>query len=243
MENIYKIKIKSNPGLNNLFPSERRYSASTVLGLGVFHIALAVLNLILAVLSSTNHKQRPDDLRNFLQTQQTLSLTFNVISNAASAAAAILAWKCWYIDNNIKWFFITSVVAAMTCIFSISIIVFVIIQTFREIVNLTVNIFLATLATLFLSLISSKVAYVGMNNDYPDDMVVSKVGAKFDISTVEQGNFKMKAPPPPPDIIEYIPKNAIQHLCIENTDKKLPKTESVDEYNERVQNFLSEKPI
>ncbi|CAB3237339.1 unnamed protein product [Arctia plantaginis] len=51
MEDVYTIKVKTKPDTRNLYPSERRYSASTVSGLAWVHIALAATSFLLACLA------------------------------------------------------------------------------------------------------------------------------------------------------------------------------------------------
>nr|XP_021197944.2 uncharacterized protein LOC110381854 [Helicoverpa armigera] len=51
MEDVYTIKVKTKPDRRNLYPSERRYSASTVSGLAWVHIALAATSFLLACLA------------------------------------------------------------------------------------------------------------------------------------------------------------------------------------------------
>ncbi|XP_047038438.1 uncharacterized protein LOC124643488 [Helicoverpa zea] len=54
MEDVYTIKVKTKPDRRNLYPSERRYSASTVSGLAWVHIALAATSFLLACLALVN---------------------------------------------------------------------------------------------------------------------------------------------------------------------------------------------
>lgn len=54
MEDVYTIKVKTKPDTRNLYPSERRYSASTVSGLAWVHIALATTSFLLACLALVN---------------------------------------------------------------------------------------------------------------------------------------------------------------------------------------------
>lgn len=54
MEDVYTIKVKTKPDTRNLYPSERRYSASTVSGLAWVHIALAATSFLLACLALVN---------------------------------------------------------------------------------------------------------------------------------------------------------------------------------------------
>lgn len=54
MEDVYTIKVKTKPDTRNVYPSERRYSASTVSGLAWVHIALAATSFLLACLALVN---------------------------------------------------------------------------------------------------------------------------------------------------------------------------------------------
>lgn len=93
MEDVYVIKVKTKPALATLYPSERRYSASTVGGLSLVHLIFGLLNLLLGSLGK------------FVQG---FVLFFSCL---APTVSGILAWKRWYIDRNITIFF-------YCCIFS-----------------------------------------------------------------------------------------------------------------------------
>lgn len=86
-ENVYVIKVRTRPPLSSLYPSERRYSASTIGGLSMVHFGLGVLSLLLGTLA--------------------LSLQGPVLSVACLVpfATGLLAWRRWYIDRNIATFF------------------------------------------------------------------------------------------------------------------------------------------
>ncbi|XP_017893392.1 uncharacterized protein LOC108633001 [Ceratina calcarata] len=100
MQNVYVIKVKTKPPLSSLYPSERRYSASTVGGLSFVHFGLGALSLLLGSLA--------------------LSLQGPVLSVACliSFVTGLLAWRRWYIDRNIAIFFygsLFSLIAAILC--------------------------------------------------------------------------------------------------------------------------------
>lgn len=149
MEDIYTIKVRSNPDPRSLYPSERRYSASTVLGLAVVHLALATTVLLLASLSLTSNNAKKVDnttlkvniseeideknndvafLDEEVEEQSFEELRYNQYVNltiipsimACGAIAAgltgLLAWKKWYIDYNIKWFFFMSLISVITAL-------------------------------------------------------------------------------------------------------------------------------
>lgn len=100
-ENVYVIKVKTKPPLSSLYPSERRYSASTVGGLSLVHFGLGALSLLLGTLA-------------------TLSLQGLILFVACLVpfVTGLLAWRRWYIDRNITIFFygsLFSLVAAILC--------------------------------------------------------------------------------------------------------------------------------
>lgn len=64
MEDVYTIKVKTKPDTRNLYPSERRYSASTVSGLAWVHIALAATSFLLACLALVNPKTDVQQINN-----------------------------------------------------------------------------------------------------------------------------------------------------------------------------------
>lgn len=99
-ENVYVIKVKTKPPISSLYPSERRYSASTVGGLSLVHFGLGALSLLLGTLA--------------------LSLQGPILSVACLVpfVTGLLAWRRWYIDRNIAIFFygsLFSLVAATLC--------------------------------------------------------------------------------------------------------------------------------
>lgn len=138
MEDIYTIKVKTRPDPRGLYPSERRYSASTVCGLAWVHVALAATSFLLACLALVS----PGTHQNvtYLNLNLTLDLPTpeygvneenNNTAPAQSVAdscislvispcllslgaslcgiAAILASTRWYVDQNITWLFLTSI--------------------------------------------------------------------------------------------------------------------------------------
>lgn len=98
MENVYVIKVKTKPPLSSLYPSERRYSASTVGGLSLVHFGLGALSLLLGSLA--------------------LSLQGPILSVACLVpfVTGLFAWRRWYIDRNIAIFFYGSLFSLMAAI-------------------------------------------------------------------------------------------------------------------------------
>lgn len=320
MENIYKIKIKSTPDPMGLYPSERRYSASIVLGLSVVHMCLALTAILMACLTLTTSQENnfketenvvtvtnfteittdsdkfddviykddptPDisqEIRDLQKENSTSSVVLTesfvktrkevikqsieqagisklslpccilVLGGLAAGLTGLLAWKRWYIDHNIKWFFFTSSFAIFTSVVSLVITSVRMLTVYRAIAFsstitgenspnlryvLTLNIFICCVLEFIWSILSSKVAYRGMRNTYPDDIILSKSRGKIEVNTVHKGNKKTKAKPPdilnhfqaPGKFAKYFPKK-------ENGN--LPKAESNLEYQERVRKFLA----
>lgn len=311
MQSIYKIKIKTNPPSLGAYPSERRYSASTVQGLGVVHLILAATALLLASLSlnpknslkeyvfenttsvfydspattesveyQTNSFEEPSEVnttereeqgeiyrvkRSLETPKQYTNLSIGpcvmTLGSLCAGLAALLAWKRWYIDSNIKWFFITSCVSILTsfiCLVLTSLSVtaageFNALQFSYDFpvpeetnrhkpsfsLVLAVNILIASAAEVVWSLLSARVAFKGMVNDYPEDIVVSRSGGRVEVSTVSKGNGKKKTLPP--DILDHFPASGkiAKYLPKKVVEGDLPNEESNVEYNERVNKFLS----
>ncbi|XP_018327724.1 uncharacterized protein LOC108738690 [Agrilus planipennis] len=285
MENVYKIKVRTNPDPNWLYPSERRYSASTVLGLGVVHLALALTALLLACLTlaasqrlsiedqevtnsgieeskmtEPNNQNASLEENAHLHCDSVLNLTLApcimCLGALAAGLTALLAWKRWYIDQNIKWFFIMSIFSSLTasvCLIAIAITMAMasealhIMDTFSTKNHhapslklvVAVNVFIASVLEFTWSILSSKIAYKGMINDYPDDIVISKQGGRKQISTVRKGNCKGKLMPP--DILNHFPFGGVfsKYFPNKKENEYLPKEESHSEYQERVHKFLA----
>nr|CAD7453299.1 unnamed protein product [Timema tahoe] len=89
MEEVYVVKVRSQPSPARLFPSERRYSASTVGGLGAVHLLLAATCLLLGALD-------------FLAASNTATWVTRYggglwlgLAAALPGAAGVLAWRRW----------------------------------------------------------------------------------------------------------------------------------------------------
>lgn len=308
MQSIYKIKIKTNPPSLGAYPSERRYSASTVQGLGVVHLILAATALLLASLSlnpknsfkesvpenttsifyfsptttepqesqtnsyeelNTTEREEQGEIyrvkRSLEGPKQYTNLSIGpcvmTLGSLCAGLAALLAWKRWYIDSNIKWFFITSCISIITsliCLVLTSLSVtaageFNALQFSYDFpvpeetnrhkpsfsLVLAVNILIASAAEVVWSILSARVAFKGMVNDYPEDIVVSRSGGRVEVSTVSKGNGKKKILPP--DILDHFPASGkiAKYLPKKVAEGDLPKEESNVEYNERVNKFLA----
>ncbi|XP_020709906.2 uncharacterized protein LOC110117186 [Athalia rosae] len=109
MKKIYVIEVKTRSPLSSLYPSERRYSASTVGGLSLVHLGLGILAFLMGTLAR--------------------SIQGPILSLACLVpfVSGLIAWKRWYIDKNISIFFcstifslIVSIVCASATIFDIA---------------------------------------------------------------------------------------------------------------------------
>ncbi|CAG9134170.1 unnamed protein product [Plutella xylostella] len=157
MEDVYSIKVKTKPDMRNVYPSERRYSASTVSGLAWVHIALAATSFLLACLALVNpnnqeikltlEDSKPLDTNQFLNATEETTTEYISEDNAtekvidsinketyghilviapslltvfalAAGLAAIMASVRWYIDRNITWLFIMSVLSTVFSLIS-----------------------------------------------------------------------------------------------------------------------------
>lgn len=318
MENIYKIKVKTNPSPHSVYPSERRYSASTVLGLGVVHLALAATTLLLASLTLTTSKEAivstfqiqelTEGNGTFEEMLQTLSVVdgtttttlfqdstsetimeFNINNDTYSSrtkrdlkigqyytnisiapcvmtlgsllagVSALLAWKRWYIDNNIKWFFISSCISVLTSLVCLLLTAFTVsaagdfhtAQFSYDFPNqpskppnfslvVAINILIASVVEVIWSVLSAKIAYKGMITSYPEDIIISKLGGRTEVYTVRKGNKNAKTKMMPPDIISHFPNSGkLAKYLPKKESGNLPKEESSKEYRERVNQFLT----
>lgn len=106
MEEVYIIRIKTKPLLSSLYPSERRYSASTVGGLAMVHFGLGVLALLLGSLAGL--------------IQGPILALFCLIP----FISGLLAWKKWYIDRNIGLFFYGSLISLIVALFCLAATIF-----------------------------------------------------------------------------------------------------------------------
>lgn len=92
MEELYSVKVKTKPDTRNLYPSERRYSASTVSGLAWVHIALAGTSFLLACLALVNPNVRGDALTTHLNLTERTTLETNAILNESSVETTTEWW-------------------------------------------------------------------------------------------------------------------------------------------------------
>ncbi|KAF5275056.1 hypothetical protein FQA39_LY06993 [Lamprigera yunnana] len=262
MENIYKIKVKTKPDPQWLYPSERRYSASTVLGLGVVHLAFAIFAILMASLTATNKILKNDTNNN--STQESTDNDINIvdpettltagpclmcIGAVAAGFTALLSWKRWYIDHNIKLFFFMSVFSTVTS--SICLVLEMILLIYasdifysneflKQSFNpkskdvIIINILISCSLEWIWSILSTKVSLKGMQTNYPDDIALPNNNVEVQINTIHKGNKTKKIM----DIEPFQPVINKTLTKLHNKNSNLPNDESHSEYCERVNSFL-----
>ncbi|KAL1501179.1 hypothetical protein ABEB36_006559 [Hypothenemus hampei] len=141
MEQILKIKTRTNPDFLNQYPSERRYSASKVLGLSIFQFIFTLLSILMGILlihkrHVLNQQQDQGEPLTLLSEKLQQDLQFSdhkylhyykniskfliaacfimAFCNFLAFCAGILAWKRWYIDHNIAFFCMFCCVSTLT---------------------------------------------------------------------------------------------------------------------------------
>ncbi|VVD01380.1 unnamed protein product [Leptidea sinapis] len=141
MEEVYTIKVKTKQDTRNLYPSERRYSASTVSGLAFIHILLAVMFIILACLAAASPNTQPSSKSTELDIKVKeyhfiILLTPSLLSLVALIAGltAKLASARWYVDRNIRLLFAVSILSTLISLFmALTMLVWIITTTNQEI--------------------------------------------------------------------------------------------------------------
>ncbi|XP_072937509.1 uncharacterized protein [Epargyreus clarus] len=320
MEDVYTIKVKTKPDTRNVYPSERRYSASTVSGLAWVHIALAATSFLLACLALINPNVSETDNVFDNETQTTDNATRNstngdnsafilvlaptmlTVFALAAGVASILASVRWYIDHNITWLFVMSILSTIFSLVSFIMIAAWFITTTEDDITefykdkvpfkdylavkhsdildrneshmliarnppvvqedshlftkrvLSINILIAAFLELLWSILSVKISYKGMRNNYKEED--GRRGNCISVVTTIKGNSTKKMPrngklmPPKPDIIEHYPNKKIKRIFLAQGDsgfylknqnnKAKPNTETSSEfYKERMMSFLN----
>lgn len=286
MERVFKIKTKSEPDLANQYPSERRYSASIVIGLSAVLLQFSLCSMLMGLLII--HKMsilRTDVTGNSSSIEEAFRRIsdkldedmeynhhqpyFHYYINVPALVAAgcfimafgdvlafitgIFAWKRWYIDHNITFFFLSCSFSSLTS--SISLLISILttcniqFDSFEDyehgIVELSplslplvVNIVVLSLASSIWSFVATNIAYKGMRKSYPDDIVK---GGRVEVSTVKKGN-QTNISNIPIEVINNFAVGKLAKYLPKKENNDLPKQESNDEYQQRVNNFLSAEP-
>ncbi|XP_066154472.1 uncharacterized protein [Euwallacea fornicatus] len=278
MERVIKIKMRSEPDVSNQYPSERRYSASIVLGLCTMVLMFSLFSLLLGSLvvhkititealesnsenNSTNEELLEKLERDLQYSHNHKYLHYHInipvaiagacflmsLGNFLGFLAGLLAWKRWYIDQNITVFFITCCISSFTS--AIAFVISVVTTsniTFTHIdqstssnlcpvsIGLAINIIILSLLSTIWSMIACKVAYNGMRSRYPED-IMDRAG-RVQITTIRKGST-----------IGNIPVEVLQGFAMGRMVKYLPKgethglphEESKAEYEQRVNSFLN----
>ncbi|KAJ8960130.1 hypothetical protein NQ318_003849 [Aromia moschata] len=269
MERIFKIKTKTTPDPRVQYPSERRYSASIVLGLSVVFVQLFLYSVLMGTLivhrlalheteslaneTSPNATRTDDGAANRLHEKIARDLRpgsageyyVNVpalvcagcfvmaLGAAFSSATGLLAWKRWYIDHNITLFFLSTTFSALTSAISLLVSTLGALDVERAASPVTLsvatNVVVLSAVGVAWSGLSTNVAYKGMRNGYPDDVVLSKGGRTVEVSTVRKGG--KGCGPLPPDIVSHFPASGkLAKYLPRQEDGNLPKAESNREY-------------
>ncbi|XP_072389949.1 uncharacterized protein [Diabrotica undecimpunctata] len=319
MERTFKIKMKTDRVPQSQYPSERRYSASIVIGLSVVYMQLFLFSILMGTLlvhkmtvhnssnvtyqnetelNSTNNftkilRSYPFDKdnvsialaelyetmdNNFKEISQSLQDLQNSIDDenitniinisilmcagcyimaigfAVAAVTGIFAWKQWYIDHNIKIFFLASSISVITAAIGLllSLITCLILnfdydsyvyETSKSPItfSLAMNIVILSTVGIIWSFLASKIAFVGMRSSYPEDIVFNRGGRCVEVSVEHKGNKSGIVFPP--DILEHFPSgDKLTKYLPKKENGNLPKAESTLEYQQRVNKFLSEVP-
>ena len=103
MEEIFVIRLRTPPGPAAVPPSEQKYSAETVLGLGGVHLVLAALALLFGALALV---LEPDAQRH--GAAGWLWALF-----AVTGTSGALAGRRWYQNAHIRWFCLLSAASAV----------------------------------------------------------------------------------------------------------------------------------
>ncbi|XP_063230172.1 uncharacterized protein LOC134535145 [Bacillus rossius redtenbacheri] len=260
MEEVYVVKVRSKPCASRLYPSERRYSASTVGGLGAVHLLLALTCLLLGALHLL---ALPGPAPGY---GAVLGLG---AASALAGLAGLLAWRRWYVDNNIRWFFISSCVAGLSALLSVALTAatLAVLVESRELgtaANSTVtqapvpgdrsearsvvaiNIMVASTLELVWAVLSARIAWKGMRNLYPAE------GEGADGADKRREEEKMKVQRDKPDIIcnhkRPAPRAEVQQdgrvsrepmpVLPQEDGLCLPPMERTMDFQEKIQRFL-----
>lgn len=168
-----------------------------------------------------------------------------------SFITGIFAWRHWYIDHNITFFFLANSLSTLTSSLSLTISLITLmnfelegfnsisqVQIYPITLSLALNICILSFIGVIWSILASKIAYKGMKTNYPDDMNFSFGGRHVEVNTVKKGNMNINIYPP--DIISHFPASDKLAKYLPKKDaSNLPKSESNTEYQQRVNMFLS----
>ncbi|ERL89900.1 hypothetical protein D910_07259 [Dendroctonus ponderosae] len=170
--------------------------------------------------------------------------------NLAAFISGLFAWKRWYVDQNITYFFLSCIASTVTS--ALSILINVVTYSNLEFTylddqdqeaprtlsplsaSLAANAMLLAVLSVVWSLLATKLAYRGMTSYYPEDAMES--GRNVAVQPKKGRALQNSIP------IEIVNRFAAESMAgilpkKENCD--LPKQETTVEYQQRVNKFLS----
>ena len=266
MEKIYVIKLRNEENKRHVYPSEVRYSASTVLGLGIVHIIIGALSLALGVMGLLLEYES-----NFLGSGIWIGVIFSLCG-----VFGLLASKKWYEDNRITHFFVACIVAAFASVVLLGTTVYCLIVRDNELTArrreyqfnpykvpyswkeedeitsvISGNMFIICAVEFIWCVFSINIAWRGIT--YKSHSTVGppstcKSDKKLIVSTeLPPGYSYSKSGNDIPDILTHVLNSnsnsyqvsRVNPLCSEVSGGMLPSVSSMD-YRDRVQSFLSE---
>lgn len=272
MERVFTIRTRSNRNPRSQYPSERRYSASIVTGLSMVYFQLCLYSIVMGslIIHKINNTNNETNIELARKIENILDSEAQFYSNIpgltcvgcflmcigffSAFISGIFAWKKWYIDHNITFFFLANTLSMITSSLSLTISLVTLlnfelddlntafkVQIYPITLGLALNIFILSFIGVVWSILASKVAYRGMRTRYPDDINYAVGGRRIEVNVIKKGNLKINIYPP--DIISHFPANdkLAKYLPKKDTSNtsNLPKLESNTEYQQRVNNFLA----
>lgn len=291
MERVFKIRTKSNRNLRALYPSERRYSASIVIGLSMVYLQLSIYAFLMGSLIVHKYNMPHDVHTEITNNHDNITLEHEMMLSQRIARdiapvgrhslyyariptcicggcflmsvgffsafiTGIFAWKQWYMDYNINFFFVANTFALLTSTISLSILLFTFVdvnfdmddckcdiakEVYPVTVSLALNIFILSFIGTIWSILALKISFRGMKTKYPEGFSFTVTGKVIEVNIIKTGNKKGDIYPT--DVISHFPatEKLAKYLPKKETGN-LPKAESNLEYQERVNQFLAGKP-
>lgn len=273
---ILKLKIKSVPDAKNALPSERRYSASLVLGFSVIFLILSVLSdtvggvIIHKIMqhdqlieeqlnvsmdgndSKSQHEQELQerisrDTKGFpihyqinMPTLVCAGCFIMALGLTLSSIAGLFAWKRWFIDNHITFFFLFACFSILTSTISLVLNLVMVFysssirsEEFCPPIGRSLAFFVLALSVIGIvwSSLASKIGFRGMKNCYPEEFGTSSV-----VNTIYSKNGNNVVPP---DVIKQFGYVGADGKLVKYLEKNgLPVEESHSD--ERVEKFVRE---
>ncbi|KAJ8980140.1 hypothetical protein NQ317_014634 [Molorchus minor] len=208
MERVFKIKTKTNTNPRFQYPSERRYSASVVLGFSIVFLQIFVYSVILGTLiihKMVIHEQALCTNETSMEDANTTSFQrlnervekdlensgidyYSYINLPAMVCAGSYFMALGCLLSFVTGLFSLEAMLLDSCICFVC--------TYVSIDDLQYFLWPRRrnerLGTMW-SVLSTYIGYWGMKNCYPDDMVLSKAGRNIEVSTVRKGRCPIYA--------------------------------------------------